>query len=315
MGRAPSSQSQSTRSGVDWMVLSAWRFLFAAVVSWAWLLLWSSHRQALRSLSTTARDRAHRVGHLLHRQQRDVFRRPWRRCRVARRTHRLHLPGDRCRITIRYGRRLQGRRAWGALALAIAGVALAVGGIDPSAAPPPIGLVLIIASPIIYAVWIVLAARFGGERGSRTSWTCRLTKPRLRRHATSGGGANRRDHDHRHCRGVVAHSHLRTSRPVLPSQIPTEAWIPLHRRRHRLDRARAADVLRRRTADRRGPCVARRALSSPSTPSCLPRSFSGSGSARSNSSAARWSSWALSLPRPAARRPRQRPVATSSRSE
>ena len=38
-------------SGVDWMVLLAWRFLFAAVVSWAWLLIWPSQRRALRILT------------------------------------------------------------------------------------------------------------------------------------------------------------------------------------------------------------------------------------------------------------------------
>ena len=82
-------------------------------------------------------------------------------------------------ISFRFGRRLEGRRAWGALALAMAGVALAVGGIDPTRAPPLLGLVLIIVSPFIYAVWIVLAARFGGERsGSRRGRRSRRTSPR-----------------------------------------------------------------------------------------------------------------------------------------
>ena len=42
-------------SGVDWMVLLAWRFFFAAVVSWAWLMLWPSQRQALRRRSEERR--------------------------------------------------------------------------------------------------------------------------------------------------------------------------------------------------------------------------------------------------------------------
>jgi drug/metabolite transporter (DMT)-like permease len=67
-------------------------------------------------------------------------------------------------ISLRFGRRLQGRRPWIALAMATAGVGLALGGIDPSTAPGVAGLVLAVASPIIYAVWIVLAARLGGER-------------------------------------------------------------------------------------------------------------------------------------------------------
>jgi hypothetical protein len=42
-----------------------------------------------------------------------------------------------------------------------------VGGIDASTAPPIEGLVLIIVSPLIYAVWIILAARHSGERSDR----------------------------------------------------------------------------------------------------------------------------------------------------
>ena len=48
--------------------------------------------------------------------------------------------------------------------IASVGVVLAVGGIPEGAAPPLSGLILTIASPIFYAVWIVAAARLGGER-------------------------------------------------------------------------------------------------------------------------------------------------------
>src|SRR3990172_4800373 len=72
-------------------------------------------------------------------------------------------PGAR-RGLRRMGRRLEGRRAWGALGLALAGVALAVGNIDVAEEAPPVpGLILMVASPIIYSVWIVLAARLSGE--------------------------------------------------------------------------------------------------------------------------------------------------------
>ncbi len=67
-------------------------------------------------------------------------------------------------LTLRFGRRLQGRRAWIALVIASVGVVLAVGGIPEGTAPPLSGLILTIASPIFYAVWIVAAARLGGER-------------------------------------------------------------------------------------------------------------------------------------------------------
>ena len=55
-------------------------------------------------------------------------------------------------LALQFGRPLEGRRAWTALGIAVAGVVLAVGGIDASAAPPIGGLLLIIASPLLYSV-------------------------------------------------------------------------------------------------------------------------------------------------------------------
>jgi drug/metabolite transporter (DMT)-like permease len=66
-------------------------------------------------------------------------------------------------ISLQVGHPLRGRRAWGALALALAGVALAVGNIGEVAGSQVSGLLLIGASPVIYAVWIVLSARLSGE--------------------------------------------------------------------------------------------------------------------------------------------------------
>ena len=37
-------------AGVDWLVLSAWRFLFGAGLTWGWLLLSSDRRAGLRRL-------------------------------------------------------------------------------------------------------------------------------------------------------------------------------------------------------------------------------------------------------------------------
>jgi drug/metabolite transporter (DMT)-like permease len=67
-------------------------------------------------------------------------------------------------MTLRWGRSLEGRRAWVALGIALAGVALAVGGIPEGNAPPVSGLVLIVVSPLFYAVWVVAAAWLGGDR-------------------------------------------------------------------------------------------------------------------------------------------------------
>lgn len=214
-------------AGVDWMVLLAWRFLFAAVVSWGWLMLWPSQRRALRSLPRRRLIVLIALGIFFIGNSGTYF--------AALETVSASLaalivyiyPAIVAVITIRYGRKLQGRRAWGALGLAIAGVALAVGGIDPAAAPPPIGLALIIASPVIYALWIVMAARFGGERGAsdvvdappHEAETPADTPP-----AEAAPTAAVMITATAVAWWVLA---LATSRPVLPSQIPSEAWIPL----------------------------------------------------------------------------------------
>ena len=70
-------------------------------------------------------------------------------------------------LSLRFATRLPGRRPWIALGLALAGVGLALGGLDLSAAVPVWGLLLILACAVIYSVWIVLSARLSGERQDR----------------------------------------------------------------------------------------------------------------------------------------------------
>jgi drug/metabolite transporter (DMT)-like permease len=115
------------------------------------------------------------------------------------------------------GRPLQGRRAWGALVIALAGVALAVGAIDATTAPPLEGLILIGASPVIYSIWIVLSARLSGE-------------------GRSGAGADRGGGVDPLAAGVIMLSAtavtywisaLALRLPVLPGQIPQGAWFGL----------------------------------------------------------------------------------------
>jgi drug/metabolite transporter (DMT)-like permease len=67
-------------------------------------------------------------------------------------------------LATRFVRRLEGRRAWLALGISLAGVVLAVGGVPEGGLPPLWGLALAVASPLIYAVWIVLQSRVAGDR-------------------------------------------------------------------------------------------------------------------------------------------------------
>ena len=70
-------------------------------------------------------------------------------------------------LSLRFATRLPGRRPWFALALAVVGIVLALGGVDVSADLPIQGILLILASAAIYSVWIVLSARLSGERRDR----------------------------------------------------------------------------------------------------------------------------------------------------
>jgi drug/metabolite transporter (DMT)-like permease len=215
------------QSGVDWLTLLAWRFLFAAAVSWGWLLMWPAQRRALLTLSPRRVLLLVLLGVFFIGNSGTYF--------AALETVSASLaalivyiyPAIVAVLAIRFGRRLEGRRAWGALTLATIGVALALGGIDPTTAPPLLGLVLAVASPIIYATWIVLAARFGGERTTSTA-------DGLAPHESeSTSGTDQADAAPTAAILITATAAtwwilaFATARPVLPLQIPSEAWIPL----------------------------------------------------------------------------------------
>ncbi|MGZ8515609.1 MAG: DMT family transporter [Candidatus Limnocylindrales bacterium] len=151
-------------AGVSWLVLSAWRFLFGAALTWGWLLLSAERRRGLRILDRRAVIAAVALG-LLYLGNSGTYFAGLETVSPSLAALIVYLyPALVAVLSLRIGRRLRGRRAWMALAIALAGVVLAVGGIDPSVAPPLRGLLLILASPVIYAVWIVLSARLSGER-------------------------------------------------------------------------------------------------------------------------------------------------------
>lgn len=203
--------------GVGWHVLMAWRFLIGAGLAWAWLLARPSSRASLRRMRRRDVAIAAALGVLYTGNSATYF--------AGLETVSASLaalivyvyPALVAVISLQVGHPLRGRRAWGALAIALAGVALAVGTIDATTSPPLQGLILIGASPVIYAVWIVLSARLSGE-------------------GRSGSGADRGGGVDPLAAGVVMLSAtavtywlsaLALDRPVLPSQIPAGAWFGL----------------------------------------------------------------------------------------
>jgi drug/metabolite transporter (DMT)-like permease len=220
-------------AGVDWMTLLSWRFLIAAVLSWIWLLAWPAHRQALRRLSRRRLLVLVLLG-VLYLGNSGTYFAGLETVPASLAALIVYLyPALVAVMSIRFARRLEGRRAWGALALATLGVVLAVGGIDPGTAPPIEGLLLVLVSPVFYSVWIILSARLGGERAEVRDGASHA-------HASvpphdSETIAEPEETDSAPAAAIMLSATaaawwitaLFVGRPVAPDQIPTDAWLPL----------------------------------------------------------------------------------------
>jgi drug/metabolite transporter (DMT)-like permease len=202
-------------AGVDWLVLSAWRFLFGAGLTWGWLLLSSDRRRGLWRLGRRQTIVTVALGILYVGNSGAYYAgletvSPSLAALIV-----FVYPAIVAVLSLRFGRRLEGRRAWIALGVALVGVALSLGGIDPAAAPPLGGLLLVIASPVIYSIWIILAARLSGERedsvgdqaGDGASVAAATAVMMTATAAVYWGAA------------------LAGARPVLPGDIPPQAWF------------------------------------------------------------------------------------------
>jgi drug/metabolite transporter (DMT)-like permease len=154
-------------TGMGWLGLVTWRFLIGATLAWAWVVVSAKRRAAVRRLSRRQVAVTIALGALFTGNSGTYY--------AALETVPAALAGVLVYtypvivavLSIRFATRLPGRRPWTALALALAGVVLALGGIDLSAAPPVQGIVLVMLSSVIYSVWIILSARLSGERHDR----------------------------------------------------------------------------------------------------------------------------------------------------
>jgi drug/metabolite transporter (DMT)-like permease len=154
--------------GVGWHVLLAWRFLVGAALAWAFLLSSPSRRRGLLALDRRAVVVALALG-VLYVGNSGTYYAGLESVDASLAALVVYIyPALVAVLSLRIGRPLEGGRAWVALGLALAGVALTVGGINATNAPPVGALLLVVASPVIYAVWIVLAARLSGERRAAT---------------------------------------------------------------------------------------------------------------------------------------------------
>jgi drug/metabolite transporter (DMT)-like permease len=201
-------------AGADWLTVMAWRFGLAMIVSWALVAMRPQTRAAVRGLTPRAVVVTVLLGAMLVLHSGTYY--------AALETVPLSLAGLITAIyppvvailAVWVGRPLEGRRAWLALALTVAGTALAVGGIKASEMPPWSGLLLAISAPLFYAVWIVLAARHSGETRETTGAESGRTTDALVTGAIllTGTAVSY---------WVIA---LAMRHPVLPADVPAGAW-------------------------------------------------------------------------------------------
>jgi drug/metabolite transporter (DMT)-like permease len=201
-------------AGVDWLVLSSWRFLFGAVLTWCFLLSSSGRRRGFRAMDRRAILAAILLG-VMYVGNSGTYYAALETVSPSLAALVVYLyPAVVAVLSLRFGHRLSGRRAWMALGISLVGVVLAVGGIDPADSPPVSGLLLAFASCFIYAAWVVLAARLSGERREAVAAdvddTGSATAPvALIMTATAT---------------VYWLAALGTGRPVLPADVPAAAW-------------------------------------------------------------------------------------------
>jgi drug/metabolite transporter (DMT)-like permease len=151
-------------AGMTALPLLTWRFVFAALVAWLLLLATSSGRRSLRSIGRRRLVILLGLG-ALYVGNSGSYTAALATVPVPLVSIIAYLyPALVAVLSVRFVRRLEGRRAWVALGISTLGIALAVGGIPAGADVPLSGLVLAFMCPIVYAIWIVLAARLGGER-------------------------------------------------------------------------------------------------------------------------------------------------------
>lgn len=206
--------SPAYAAGADWLTVMAWRFGIAVALSWGLVAMRPTARAALRGLSPRAVAVTLLLGAMLVLHSGTYY--------AAIETVPLSLAGLITAIyppavailAVWIGRPLEGRRAWMALGLTVAGMVLAVGGIETAEMPPLAGLLLAISAPVFYAFWIVLTARHSGETREITGAESLRPTDALATGALLLTGTA----------GTYWAVALVIGHPVLPADVPADAW-------------------------------------------------------------------------------------------
>jgi drug/metabolite transporter (DMT)-like permease len=202
--------------GLDWLQLLAWRFTIGATLAWTWLLIGTERRAALVRLSPRQALAAIGLG-VWYSGNAGTYYAGLETVPASLAGVLVYIyPAMVAVLSLRFVIRLEGRRPWIALGIALAGVVLALGGIDLSKPPPVAGIALVLCSPLIYAGWIILSARLAGERSEHL--------------APTSGGDHADDASVATALMITATAVLFVSgalaagRPLAPTAMPAAAW-------------------------------------------------------------------------------------------
>jgi len=206
-------------AGLDWLALLYWRFLLAGLLVWAWAILVPANRAGLLALPRRRVVALLGLGAFFV-SNASTYYASLEYISASLASLIVYIyPALVAVLSIRFGHGLHGRRPWAALGIVSAGVALTLGGIQVYA--EPIGLVLAISSPCLYAIYIILAARLAGERrgetaNDRTGGVGAETRPAVAAAVMIGATFL-----------VVALLAAATGEPIVPWRVPAGAWYGL----------------------------------------------------------------------------------------
>ena len=204
-------------TGLTWAQLLAWRFAIGAALAWGWLLISAERRSAIARIDRRQALITVGLGVWYSGNAATYYAGLETVPAVVAGVLVYLYPPIVAVLSLRYASPLAGRRPWIALGIALVGVILALGGIDLSRGGSLGGVLLILASPIIYAGWILLSARLAGERPNQLA------------HEAAGLGHV----DDASAAGVLMISAtavvfiltaFATNRPLGPADIPADAW-------------------------------------------------------------------------------------------
>ena len=208
----------SYAQGLDWLTLLGWRFLIGAALAWAWVAASGSRRRSIRQLSrrqllvTLALGAVYTGNAAFYYAGIETI--PASLAGVI-----VYIyPVFVAVLSLRFATRLPGRRPWFALVLAVAGIVLALGGVEVGTDLAIGGVLLILASAAVYSVWIILSARLSGERRDRLGSDAPAEAPAARDAAGTTAVMMTAT------AAVFAVMALAAGKPLDPRTIPTAAW-------------------------------------------------------------------------------------------